>query len=217
MHRVTLPLFSLLDHRVMDLHLSKNLHGLHIEDLPFNYFAVSANLTTNSLYVHRRGVAWEAVRASSAIPGVLPPFITETGDVLVDGGIVDNLPVAAMHDLKSGPNVVVSLRRRTPWRIDARYAETPNRRTIVRDLLLRRSRQYPSMATVLIHGLTMASEQRRGLPHDAQDLFVTPPGTEQVGLLDWHKGRELLDGAYRDMADKIEKAGGFDALVRAGA
>ncbi len=217
MRRLTIPLYSLLDHRVLDASLRRNYAGLDVEDLPYNFFAVSASLTTNDIHVHRSGPVWEAVRASAAIPGVLPPFITRSGDVLVDGGIVDNLPIAVMRDLKLGPNVVVSVRRKDRWRVKANYETFPTRRVVLRDLLLRRRRKpsYPSLATIIVRGMSMSSERRLEESVEAGDLFVVPPGTEGVGFLDWDKAREVAGAAYRYMADLLAEAGSLKALIDA--
>ena len=48
------------------------------------------------------------MRATGSVPVLLPPYYTEDGQMLVDGAILDNVPVRVMHELKSGPNVVVS-------------------------------------------------------------------------------------------------------------
>jgi len=219
MRRLTIPVYSLLDHRVLDASLRNNYAGLDVEDLPYNFFAVSASLTTNDLHVHRRGPTWEAVRASAAIPGVLPPFITSSGDVLVDGGIVDNLPVAVMRDLKTGPNIVVSLRRKDRWRVEADYETFPSWRGVLRDLLLGRGRKpsYPSLATIIVRGLSMTSERRLENAAEEGDLFVVPAGTEGVGFLEWEKAREVADAAYHYMADLLDQAGSLEALLKTGA
>lgn len=50
--------------------------------------------------VHTTGYAWRYVRASMSLAGLLPPLCDE-GDMLVDGGYVDNLPVrSASHSHK---------------------------------------------------------------------------------------------------------------------
>jgi predicted acylesterase/phospholipase RssA len=46
--------------------------------------------------VHDRGPGWEALRASFAIPGIFPP-IRHGDDLLVDGGVLDNMPVGEMR------------------------------------------------------------------------------------------------------------------------
>ncbi len=216
MRRLTIPLYSLIDHQVLDALLQRNYRGLDIEDLPHNFFAVSASLTTNCAHIHRRGSTWEAVRASSAIPGILPPFITESGEVLVDGAIIDNVPVSAMRELKGGPNIVVRLRRSAPWRIEGGYGAFPGRGQVLRDLLLHRGRhRYPSLATVVVRGMQMQSEYRFEHRADAGDLVVVPAGMEEVGFFDWHKARQMEQAAYRQTADMLERLDGLDGLMQA--
>ena len=47
---------------------------------------------------------------AGSMPVLLPPYYTEDGQMLVDGAILDNVPIRTMHELKSGPNVVDQLR-----------------------------------------------------------------------------------------------------------
>jgi len=58
--------------------------------LPF--FCNTTNITHSRMDVHTSGYAWRYVRASMSLAGLLPPLCDE-GDMLVDGGYVDNLPV----------------------------------------------------------------------------------------------------------------------------
>lgn len=46
--------------------------------------------------VHTTGYAWRYIRASMSLAGLLPP-LCDDGDMLVDGGYVDNLPVRLLH------------------------------------------------------------------------------------------------------------------------
>ncbi len=91
----TLPLVSLMSGGKV-LRLMKALYGERdIEDLWTPFFSISTNLTRARVDVDRRGPLWRAVRKSMSIPGVFPPII-EDGDVVVDGGVVDNFPVERM-------------------------------------------------------------------------------------------------------------------------
>jgi NTE family protein/lysophospholipid hydrolase len=76
-----------------------------IEDLAQPYFCVSTNLTRAEEVEHRRGPLARAVRASVSLPGVLPP-VAERGDLLVDGGLLNNMPVDSMNRLTGGGPVV---------------------------------------------------------------------------------------------------------------
>lgn len=75
--------------------------GRSIEDLPIGYFAVSADLCRAEEVVHRRGPLWIAMRASASIPGAVPPVIAEDR-CLVDGGVLNNLPVDVMARIAPG-------------------------------------------------------------------------------------------------------------------
>ena len=110
MRRWTWPRYSLLDHTVFDRALKAHYGETDIEDLWTGYFAVSTCLASNTLCLITRGAVWKAVRATSSIPGLLPPVYHEDGRMLVDGSLLDNVPVKSMRALKSGPNVVIGLK-----------------------------------------------------------------------------------------------------------
>ena len=80
-----------------------------IEDLWMPCFCVSSNLTHAVAMVHRRGPLWQAVRASMAIPGIFSPILAD-GDLLVDGCVLNNLPIDVMQRLNhNGPIIAVNV------------------------------------------------------------------------------------------------------------
>jgi NTE family protein len=81
-----------------------------IEHLPRGFFSVSTDMITGDQIIHRRGLLWVAVRASISIPGLLPPV--QHGDqLLVDGGLLNNLPADVMCADADGEVICVDLRR----------------------------------------------------------------------------------------------------------
>ncbi len=92
----TLPAVAVLKGEKIAAKLTKVLGDTDITDLWIPYYCVSTNLTTAGAYYHDRGRLVDAVRASVAIPGVLPPVPLD-GQLLVDGGILDNVPVDEMR------------------------------------------------------------------------------------------------------------------------
>lgn len=82
-----------------------------IEDLPIDFFCTSADLLTGALVVHREGPLAHAVRASAAVPGLIPPVAAD-GHLLVDGGVVNNLPIDEMLRLGEGPIIAVDVSAR---------------------------------------------------------------------------------------------------------
>ena len=96
-----LPRVSLIRGRKFAARLLEIFGERQIEDLRRTYFCVSANLTTGATVVHDRGPLAVWVGTSMAVPGVAPPIAYE-GDLLCDGGVVDNLPTDVMQSLERG-------------------------------------------------------------------------------------------------------------------
>jgi NTE family protein len=199
MQRYTLPRYSLLDHRNYDEHLSRYFGGINIEDLWIPYFAVSTNLSRYELHRHDRGDLFQAIRASGSIPVLLPPVYTSKGEMLVDGCLLDNVPIRTMHQLKSGPNVVVSFHIPELQRFDVEYAKLPSRAELVRMTLnpfaQKRLPNAPGLTTVLMRSL-MANRQDFNRQLKPDDLLMVPPIPANTGILDWHRHTELVRHAY---------------------
>jgi NTE family protein/lysophospholipid hydrolase len=92
----TLPSVSVLKGHRIAAKLEDAFGDVDIADLWIPYFCVSTNLTTAGARYHDRGRLIDAIRASIAIPGVLPP-VPIGGELFVDGGILDNVPVDEMR------------------------------------------------------------------------------------------------------------------------
>lgn len=95
----TLPVVAFIRAKLLDK-LLKDAFGKDtlIENLWINYYSVSTNLNTNELCVHDRGLLWKAIRASLSLPGILPVVFNDKNQILVDGSILNNLPVDIMQN-----------------------------------------------------------------------------------------------------------------------
>jgi NTE family protein len=206
LRRYTLPRYALLDHTVFDTELKRLFGTIEIEDLWLPFFAVSTNLSRFCLTCHRTGPLWLAIRASASIPVLLPPVYTRDGDMLVDGCLLDNVPIKVMRELKDGPNVVVSFRPPELDRFDVDYDALPSRAALMRLVLnpLRRTSlpEAPGLVTVLMRAL-MANRRDflRELHQD--DISLVPPIAAGIGFLDWHRHGELFGSAYRWTRDEL--------------
>lgn len=200
MRRYTLPLYSLLDQTHFDNHL-RNCYGTErtIEDLWIPFFAVSTNLSSGALHCQTTGVLWEAVRASGSVPALLPPFFTPEGDMLVDGGLVDNVPISVMRELKSGPNIVIAFHVPEHKPFDVDYSDLPSRGELLRRLATSRDRKrlgdVPLIGSVLARAL-MAQSKDYTPDLMSDDILLVPPLPNDIGLLDWHRHGELKSSAY---------------------
>lgn len=199
MRRFTFPRYSVLDHTHFDREL-KALYGeTNIEDLWLPFFAVSTNLSRYARHIHLRGPVWRAVRASASIPVLLPPVYTEQGEMLVDGSLVDNVPVTPMHQLKSGPNIVVAFDGGQIERFDVAYDQLPSRAELLRRAMTSRFQgalhKAPGPVNVLMRSL-MANRHKFREELEADDLLLVPPIPTGIGFLDWHRHDDLLEAGY---------------------
>ena len=66
--------------------------------VPCSFFCMTTNMTRGEPTVHQQGLLWKLVRASMTIVGLVPP-VYENGDLLIDGGYLNNMPVDVMRGL----------------------------------------------------------------------------------------------------------------------
>ena len=200
MRRYTWPRYSLIDHTHYDLQLANHYAGVDIEDLWIPYFAVSTNLSSYDLHRHRTGDLWAAVRATGSVPVLLPPYYTQDGHMLVDGAILDNVPVRVMHELKSGPNVVITFEVPKLQTFEVDYSALPGRRHLLKWLVTPYLRgalpPAPGIGTVLMRAM-MANRGEFERHLRPEDLLLVPPLPQGMGILEWHRHSELADAAYR--------------------
>jgi len=104
--------------------MSKFIKDVNIEDLQIPFCAVAANINTNEEVVFSNGSLFHALRASISIPSILTPY--EYNDCqLVDGGIVNPIPVKFVDRRPDDLLVVVDVNALTPY---SDKKETPNRK-----------------------------------------------------------------------------------------
>jgi NTE family protein len=78
----------------------------NIENLKIPFAAVATDLNRGTRVILDKGSVARAVRASSAIPGVFPP-VDHQGKMLVDGGVIDNIPVSVARE--KGADIVIAV------------------------------------------------------------------------------------------------------------
>ena len=82
------------------------IEDTHIENLPIRFGAVATDLFSGREIVLEKGSLIQALKASSAIPGIFPP-LQHNGYLLVDGGASDSIPVEVVDNL--GADIVIGI------------------------------------------------------------------------------------------------------------
>ena len=183
----TFPLVALTRGRKVSRLLEREYGATLIEDLRRPFFCISANLTSGLTFEHRTGALAQALRASVAIPGVMPP-VFRGADILVDGAAINNLPVDVMQ--RHAPGIVIGSD------VGADRARRPNKRLYIFQIL---------MYAGLVNSAASAAVQRT-----LADVLLKPP-LANVDLLNWHAFDRAIEAGYAYARTALE---GFPDLPR---
>ncbi len=160
-----------------------------IEDLPLGYFCVTVDLIAAKPVYHRRGPLAEAVGASMILPGFAPP-LPSRGRLLVDGGLMDNLPTEMMASEGDGPIIAVDCTdpsvRRLPEGVDP---------------------DVPTLAETLFKAMLLSesdSDRRRSFA----DLLIRPDCAD-IGTIEFHMLDAARDRGRRAAAAALSASPGF--------
>jgi predicted acylesterase/phospholipase RssA/CRP-like cAMP-binding protein len=200
----TLPLVSMVKGERISKSIGDLFGGWDIEDLWLPYYCVSTNLTQSRLELHRTGSTARAVRASVAIPGILPP-LPQGDDLLVDGGVLNNLPFETMrHDGRIDTVIAVDVAPARGPRALADYGTSVSGFRALAASVRRAPTEYPSVAAVLLRSMLAGAvhNQRAAMSGDAIDLLLKLdlPG---VALLDFERVAEVAEVGYQAAIDEV--------------
>ena len=207
--KYSIPFYSFLDHKQVDVELKKAGDNTDIEDLPINFFATATNLSSNQLHVMQKGPLWQAVRSSCSLPGILPPFITDDGEVLIDGGLMDNTPINTLRSIKSGPNVVMNFPPLKAWRVNSNYEALPRGWSLLKHVFLPKSKSrnyYPTIFTILSRAMVTNTIKRFSEIDQKGDVFLEPKRLKGMGMMNWKKSREQFELSYKQLNSALTNA-----------
>jgi NTE family protein len=185
--------------------LRRELGDTQIEDLPLPFVCATANLTRAGVHVHATGDLATAVLASNSAPGIFPP-VSYRGELHVDGGLLDNVPVDAVAPLvEEGPVVAVDVVPNTELRATADYPPGTPGYAVVWNRLnpLVPTVPRPGLQEVLSRVIEVAgAHQARGGRLRPSDLYLHPP-VEGFSFTESKRTRELVEVGYRHARERI--------------
>jgi NTE family protein len=196
----TLPFVSLVSGRKVTRLLRREFGDITIEDLPLDFFCVSSNLSTGHSEVHRRGELWRWLRASVAIPGVLPPVVHK-GELLVDGGTMNNLPVDAMRDIGRGPVIGCDVGADRAFTTDSDEVDVPLPWQLMR--WMREKKHRPNIFQILWRSGMVNSNAMTAAHREKTDLLLQPP-LAQIDMLNWKGFDRAIAAGYEYAVRRLE-------------
>jgi NTE family protein len=192
--------------RMMDF-FRRNFKDRPIEELAMPFAAVATSLRTGAEVWLRQGSTLDAVRASIALPGFFAPALRE-GSVLVDGGLVNPVPVSLARAM--GADVVIAvdlgtdilgrhLRAHPPVEAPAGEVSEWIRKLqgnlgAIIPAHSPDERKMPSMLDVLTTSINIMQVRisRSRMAGEPPDLVVAPR-LAHFGLLDFHRAKEAIE------------------------
>jgi NTE family protein len=187
----TLPAYSLIRGLRTRRSLADAFGETRIEGVPVRFFCVSTDLNRRARVIHRTGLLHQAVFASLALPGVFPPVPTPDGHLLVDGGVLDNLPVEIMAADAEGPVVPVDVSRAEAWQ-PRRTVPRSAWRAHARRLILGQDVELPRLAETMLRTLLVGTNDTAAAARRHADVVITP-AVGPTGLLDWNRLPQMRD------------------------
>jgi len=205
----TIPFVSLLGGYGW-LEALKNTFGeaVNIDDLWKNFFCIASNFTLRRMEILEHGLLYKALRASTSLPGVVPPISNEADELLVDGGIFNNLPVDVMRRIAS-PCQIIAVRVSPFSNVHAAIPEGTlsgfkrymgrfnNRNTLQLGTV-------PGLAEMIMGAVTLCNDENEmQLLADAN--YAIDINLNEFGLLEFSKFSQVIDIGYRETMEKFSK------------
>ena len=192
-----LPVVALTRGGRVETRLEHHFGDMLIENLPTTFFCVSSDIIDGSARVHNRGMLRNALRASIALPGILPPVIDDHA-LLVDGAVVNNFPTDIMTTTHRGVTIGVDVAREGVIDIEA-FRDPPGFFTWVANNGFGAA---PPIISLLMRTAT-ARREHVVMPRPA-DILIAPdvPGVE---LRDWKKYDDAVADGYRATKAALEE------------
>jgi len=165
----SLPRRGLVAKDKLEEYLRRQLGDVTFDRLRLPLALVAVDLNSGGKVVLREGPLVEAVRATTALPGVFPP-VERDGQLLVDGGLLDNLPADVVREM--GADVVIAVDVSTDERAVAFFAEMLQRRRFVPESLV-------ELMEILWRSVMVMQQEeeanRRSLEAANPDVLIRPP------------------------------------------
>lgn len=218
------PRSGLIDGQKIADFVRAHVAAANIEDLSIPFRAVATCIMSGEEVACASGDLIDAVRASISVPGIFTP-VRSNGRILVDGGLVNPVPVSVARTMGAGLVIAVDLNHdivtsRVPM-LQSNMAQADHHPTITR--LLDTLRKHPGLAQfeawlhkepeplpgifdVLLSSIYImqARMTQASLRHDKPDILIRPP-LGAVRFMEFDRAEEIIEIGYRSAAQQLAR------------
>ncbi|MCA0455589.1 MAG: patatin-like phospholipase family protein [Chloroflexi bacterium] len=203
----TFPFVALAAAQRVNHGLTKLYEDIRLEDLWINCFCVSTNLSNRQIRIHKDGLIRRAVRASISLPGIYPPVLDDNGDFLVDGGLINNVPVDIMKLAVDGGTVIaVDVGQEQGWGTDYEFGDSVSGWRVLLNRInpFVKTKAYPSIFSTILRSATIGNDAAVEGKAAYIDLYLKPP-VDHFGLFSANAYQSIYELGYNHAVTKIKE------------
>ena len=230
----TIPYSGLVEGKRITEFIKSIIGNPNIEDLKIPFAAVATNVLNGRKVMITKGSAVEAVRASISIPGIFTPC-KHNGDFLVDGGLVDPVPVNCVRDMGAdyiiGVNVIPLPEKKTNKLMmkgeEKKLATVPVNSKLINTRLskfikpvknvmenpfltltgkLKTMRESPSIFTIILQTIAIMEQQIMNLQlKNLRPDILIEPDVGFIKPLEFYRSEEAIAVGERAACDSLNK------------
>ncbi len=181
------PYISLIKSKKIEYAAKLSAQDRYIEDLWIPFFAPATDLTNSKLILFNKGPLWEAIRASGALPGIILPYFKEN-NILVDGGLMNNLPVDIMKSNFGGKIICSSCSSDRSMKTEIKGI--PNQAKLFFQKLINKKKFHnnygyiPNLTDIIFKTSVVASASQLEKNIAMSDVFLELP-TNEFGITEF--------------------------------
>lgn len=207
--RPTLPFISLVSGQRVRRDLVRMFGDRQVDGLWLPFFAAACNLTKGCTTVQDSGPIWKAVLASNSPAGLFPPVL-HGGDLLVDGAILENVPVGAMRmrlgtaqekrrgngtiiavdvDVQEELSVSPELQRLSVW-------------SALKGKVFSNAERTPGIGEIMYRAGHIGGLNKRADTIEQSDHYLEPP-VSQYSMMGYRYSADIAEIGYRYTMERI--------------
>lgn len=204
--KYTFPLLSVNSGAALTSSLKEGFgEQTRIEDTWINFFCTASNLNTGDVEVLNTGLVWSAIRATVSLPAIFPPITNKRGELLIDGGMLNNLPVDVMrHLVPEGQIIAASTSMRNKKEFNIPDGVMSGWRILLDRFLKKKSTSYPRISGIILNSIGISNIHHEQSMLEEANIAIKIK-IRDVDLLDFKAIDKLIQIGYFATMEKLSR------------
>jgi NTE family protein len=210
---VTLPFHGLLQGKRITSLVRSIIGDPDFSELKLPFACVATDIESGEEMTLTRGSVVDAVRASISVPGILMPVRLD-GRYLVDGGLLNQVPVKTCRELGAGyvigvnviPEPLSTTAALYNWHISGKTRDNSGKATVVREKKPFFRQRGPNLVKILTQSLIIPGHRLAMMDLAGADLAISP-SVGGIGFFQFDKAAEAIAIGEKAARAALEEAG----------